>query len=324
MHKIEDEFDLVIHDEHHRFGSFPKPSKGTKLFRDSFGHLPMIFLSGTPHPESFSQIYHQFWVSNRSPFKQWTNFYKWANDFVIKKQKHLGHGIVNDYSEAIIEKIQPYIEPMMITFTQKQAGFETNVVENVLTVKMSDQTYAMCDRLKKDLVIEGSNEVILADTGVKLMSKLHQMYSGTVKFESGSRMVLDYSKARFIIERFGSDKIAIFYKFTAEFYMLKEVLGDRLTQDISEFNSDPNKWIALQIISGREGTNLSSADFLLYLNIDFSAVSYWQSRDRLTTMDRKENDLFWIFSEGGIESKIYKTVQGKKDFTLSVFKKECL
>ena len=66
MHKLTESFDLIIHDEHHRFGSFPKPSKGAKMFRDKFGHLPMIFLSGTPHPESYSQIYHQFWVSRYS------------------------------------------------------------------------------------------------------------------------------------------------------------------------------------------------------------------------------------------------------------------
>ena len=88
--------------------------------------------------------------------------------------------------------------------------------------------------------------------------------------------------------------------------------------------SDKNKWIALQIVSGREGVNLSQADYLVYLNIDFSAVSYWQSRDRLTTMDRLSNDVFWIFSKGGIEKKIYNTVKNKKDFTLSVFKKELL
>ena len=322
MHKLEDDFDLIIHDEHHRFGAFPKPGKATRLFKQSFSHLPMIFLSGTPHPESFSQIFHQFWISNYSPFKLYGSFYRWAKDYVNKKVKHLGHGVVNDYSEARIDLIRPIIEPYMITFTQEQAGFETKVIENVLTVQMKDRTYQMCDRLKKDLVIEGKEEVILADTGVKLMTKLHQMYSGTIKFESGNRMVLDDSKAQYILNRFGSDKVAIFYKFTAELDMLKDVLGDRLTQDISEFDSDPHKWIALQIISGREGTNLSSADFLLYLNIDFSAVSYWQSRDRLTTMDRKENDVFWIFSKGGIESKIYKTVKNKKDFTLSVFKKE--
>jgi len=80
LHKIDGDFDLVIHDEHHRFGAYPKPNVTAKLFKEKFGHLPMIFLSGTPTAESHSQWYHQFWVSNYSPFEQ-PNFYKWANDF---------------------------------------------------------------------------------------------------------------------------------------------------------------------------------------------------------------------------------------------------
>jgi len=54
--------------------------------------------------------------------------------------------------------------------------------------------------------------------------------------------------------------------------------------------------------------------------MDFSAVSYWQSRDRMTTMERQSNEVFYVFSKGGIERKIYQAVLNKKDFTLSVFK----
>tara|TARA_B110000285_G_scaffold188316_1_gene214452 strand:- start:800 stop:2044 length:1245 start_codon:yes stop_codon:yes gene_type:complete len=320
MHKLTDEFDLVIHDEHHRFGSFPKPGKATKLFKQKYSMLPMIFLSGTPHPESYSQIYHQFWVSLYSPFNE-VSFYKWSHNFVNIKVKELGFGKVNDYTDANKELIDSYVDKYFIRFTQKDAGFETNVIENVLKVEMKPSTYAMCKRLKNDLVIEGSDEVILADTPVKLMQKLHQMYSGTVKFESGNRMVLDTSKIDFIKERFKSNKIGIFYKFKAEWDMIKEAFGSDVCQDVEEFNST-DKNIALQIVSGREGINLSSADYLVYINIDFSAVSYFQSRDRLTTMDRKSNEIFYVFSNRGIEEKIYKSVLKKKDFTLSVFKKE--
>jgi len=322
IHKLTDEFDLVIHDEHHRFGAFPKPGKATKMFKFKYSRLPMIFLSGTPHPESFSQIYHQFWVSYYSPFEE-GSFYKWSHNFVNIKIKHLGHGTVNDYSDARQDLIRPIVDKYFIRFTQEEAGFETEVIENVLNVEMKPSTYELCNRLKKDLVLEGKDEVILADTGVKLMQKLHQMYSGTVKFESGNRQVLDTSKIDFIKERFKGVKVAIFYKFTAEWNMIKESFGDNVCQDVEQFNST-DKNIALQIVSGREGINLSSAKYLIYLNIDFSAVSYWQSRDRLTTMERKSNEVFWIFSNRGIESKIYKTVKKKKDFTLSVFKKEML
>ena len=93
-----------------------------------------------------------------------------------------------------------------------------------------------------------------------------------------------------------------------------------MTTELAEFN-DTDKSIALQIVSGREGINLSKAEAIVYYNIDFSAVSYWQSRDRLTTMERKENKIYWIFAKGGIEHEIYQRVVDKKNFTLNIFKK---
>ena len=320
IHKTDDIFDLIISDENHRNGAFPKPNKTTKIIKSKYSKLPMIFLSGTPHPESYSQIYHQFWVSDYSPFKQYSNFYKWSSNFVNVTQKFLGYAKVNDYSDAKYELIKPIIDKYFISFTQENAGFETSVNENIHYVEMLDITYDLIKRLKKDKVIQGKNEVILADTGVKEMSKLHQLYSGTVKFESGNSKVIDYTKGNFIKDYFKC-KIAIFYKFKAEYELLKTVYGENLTDDLETFNTT-DKNIALQIVSGREGISLAKAKYLVYFNIDFSAVSYWQSRDRLTTMDRKVNDIFWIFSKNGIENKIYKTVSNKKDFTLSVFKKE--
>ena len=320
MSKVSGKFDLVIHDEHHRFGAFPKAGKYTKEFAQRFCSLPMIFLSGTPTPESFSQIYHQFWVSNYSPFGEET-FYKWASSYVNVTEKRVSYGTFNDYSDANIEMINNKIKDYLITFTQKEAGFETEVKENIMYCDMKPITYQLIDKLSKDLVIEGENETILGDTAVKLMSKFHQMYSGTIKFESGNTMILDDSKAVFIKEKFNGIKLAIFYKFKEELELLKKVFNDELTTDLDEFNNT-NKSIAYQIVSGREGVNLSKAKYLVYFNIDFSATSYFQSRDRLTTKDRLSNEVFWIFAKGGIEQNIYKTVKNKKKYTSNYFKKD--
>lgn len=149
------------------------------------------------------------------------------------------------------------------------------------------------------------------------------MYSGTVKFEGGNSMVLDTFKAEYIQEYFKDQKIAIFYKFKEEYNALKLVYGDKLCNTLEEFcNSDKN--IALQIISGREGISLKDADCLVYYNIDFSATSYWQSRDRMTTKNRLHNKIYWVFTDKGIEPKIYRAVTKKKDYTLTHFKKDLL
>ena len=325
MHKLDDSnsFDLIIHDEHHRFGAHPKPGKATKLYKQLFFVKPQVFLSGTPSPETHSQMYHQMWVTVNGPWSSHVNFYKWAKSgYVDVKQRRLGHGVVNDYSRGNKDIIMNDMKPYMVTMTQAESGFKSKVEEEILEVEMSPVTYKLCDRLLKDLVIEGNEELILADTPAKLQQKLHQLYSGTIKFESGNRKVIDYSKVDFIMNRFKGKKIAIFYKFTAEFNALKDRLGDKLTQDIKEFNECEEKWIALQVVSGREGINLSAADYLVMYNIDFSATSYWQSRDRMTVQGREQNKVYWIFSKRGIESKVMKAVTKKKKYTTSVFKKD--
>ena len=322
LHLIkENDFDLIISDEHHRNGAFPKPNITTKLIKERFSNKPMIFLSGTPTPESYSQWYHQFWLSAATPFKEYVSFYKWVNDFVNVKLKYLGYAQVKDYSDAYKDRIDKIIGKYIISFTQEQAGFNTSVKENVLKVEMNPITYKIANSLKKENIFKGKNDIIIADTGAKLMSKLHQLYSGTCILDSGNSIIIDNSKALFIQEKFKENKIAIFYKFQEELVLLKDTFKDTLCFDLETFNTT-DKNIALQIISGREGISLKEADYLVYFNIDYSAVSYWQSRDRLTTMDRKENNVYWIFAEKGIEEQIYKSVMNKKNYTLSIFKKD--
>ena len=326
LHKVTGKFDLIVLDEAHSMGALPKPSKRAKLVKELviLNDPYVILMSGTPTPESFSQMYHQVYVCPQNPFNTYKNFYSFARDYVNVFQKTINSYPVNVYldgKQSILDKMKPY----MISYTQKEAGFKVQTKEEVLKVKMKDVTYDLIKRLKKDLVIEGqkTDEVILADTAVKLMSKIHQLYSGTVKFESGKSQVIDLSKAEFIRTNFKNKKLGIFYKFTAEYKALKDVYGDNLTCDLEEFKRS-DKTIALQIVSGREGISLKEADCLVYYNIDFSALSYWQSRDRMTTKDSKQNDVYWIFSEGGIESKIYKAVSKKKDYTLRHFRKDLL
>ena len=323
MHKLPRlDWDLIILDEAHTLGAFPKPSKRAKTVRTLIRNKYVILLSGTPTPESYSQMYHQVYGITGNPFHRYRNFYRFSDDYVDVRER-----IINGLSMKFYDKGLPSIltamQPYMISFSQKEAGFKSQLNEHVLTVPMEDRTYKLCAELRKHHVIDGKDEVVLGDTPVKLMQKLHQMYSGTVKFESGKAMVFDHTKAQFIYDRFCRDKIAIFYKFKAELEALQNVYGYELTTDLKEFY-EGDKSIALQIVSGREGISLRQAKCLVYYNIDFSATSYWQSRDRMTTKERTESNIYWVFSERGIEKKIYKAVSGKKDYTLSHFRTDVL
>ncbi len=325
IHKIPDvKWDMVIVDEAHSLGAFPKPNKRAKQVRDiiKVNRCLVCLMSGTPTPESYSQMYHQVFGIPTNPFKEYKTFYKFANQYVDKRQKKINSMYINDYTrgyETIIDKMNPFT----YRFSQSDAGFKVDTKEHILNVEMDEVTYYLCRKLKRNRVVEGDEEVILADTPVKLMMKLHQLYSGTIKFESGKGMVIDTSKAQFIYKKFAGKKIAIFYKFKQELKAIKEVFGDDICTELSLFK-ETNKSIALQIVSGREGISLKEADALVYYNIDFSATSYWQSRDRMTTIDRLESDVYWVFAKDGIENEIYKAVCKKKDYTVRHFKKDLL
>jgi len=323
LHTIDPDicWDLIILDEAHGIGAFPKPNLRATMVRDLIRKMKpkIILLSGTPTPESYSQMYHQVFAIPGNPFAEFPNFYRFCDKYVKVKEKKVNGLMIRDYTDAydtILEKMRPYT----INYTQQEAGFKTETIEEVLEVVMKPSTYKIINKLKRDLVVEGKDDVILADTPVKLMMKVHQLCSGTIKFESGKSMILDLSKAEFIKEHFDGFKIGIFYKFKEELNALQEVFGNMITTDLEEFN-ETDKNIALQIVSGREGISLKAADYLVYYNIDFSATSYWQSKDRMTTKDRLHNNVYWIFSKGGIEKDIYKAVTKKKDYTVSHFKK---
>lgn len=321
LHKITDtDFDLLIVDENHAVSStFPKPNNAAKQIKVRFGNLPHIYLSGTPAIESRSQFFHSFWISNNSPFKSYKNFYAWAKEFTTPAIKHFGALKVNDYSKAIDDKIMPIIEPYLIRFTQEQAGFKTEITENVIYYHTPEIIKKIVSKLLSDLVVKGkSGEVILGDSAAKLMSKIHQIENGTIIFESENSGILDLGKAEFVKEYFKGKKMAIFYYFKKEYDLLKQVFGDDLTDNLDEFNST-DKHIALQQISASEGISLKAADVLVYYNSGYSGRQYVQGRDRLSTIDRTENNVYFVFSKDGINAKIYKALKTKKRYNEKLF-----
>jgi hypothetical protein len=332
VYKVKEEFDVIILDEAHTLGQFPLPASRTINLKRLCKDKPIIFLSGTPSPESYSQLYHQFWVSTYSPFEE-VNFYKWAKNYVDIQKQYFFNREVNDYSMGLQEKIMQKCGDYFLSCTQEEAGFEQLVNEHIHHVEMSQKTYKVAASLKRDKVMIGKDgDVVEADTEVKLMQKLHQIYSGTVIYDESPKsnlggILLDDSKIQYIIKQFIGKKIAIFYKFKLEEMAIKTYLrmnGYNFALSPEDFNNTGEDVVYLsQFVSGREGINLSAADCLICYNIDFSAVTYFQVRARLQTKDRKEPaQVHWIFSANGIEDKIYQAVSNKKNYTLSYFKND--
>jgi hypothetical protein len=212
----------------------------------------------------------------------------------------------------------------MISYTQEEAGFKCEVTERVETVPMPGHIATAIRLLRRDKLFHTkSGDMVVADTAVKEMQKIHQLCGGTVITESGERIVADRSKAEWIKANWSGRRIAVFYKYQAEREALEAVLGYGAASPEGFAALEGPSLILLQIASGREGVNLSSADALIMYNIDFAAVSYWQARARLQSLNRATPALvIWLQYEGGIESKILAAVHDKKDYTLQHYRRD--
>ena len=76
-------------------------------------------------------MYHQVYACPHNPFRNYTNFYKFAKHYVNVVQIRIGAMPHNNYSsgkQSILDQMKPY----MISYTQKEAGFKVETIEKVL------------------------------------------------------------------------------------------------------------------------------------------------------------------------------------------------
>lgn len=318
-HKAKGDYDLVIIDEAHSLGAYPKPSKRTQEMKSICEGLPVLYLSGTPSPESYSQLYHQFWICSSSPWKEYKTFYKWAKAYVSVRQKKVNGYFINDYSHADKAKIDQDTEELFISYSQEQAGFDIKINEHILSVPMKEQTGRFIESMRSNLMIEIDGNAILGDTPAKLLTKLHQLSSGTVIAENGLHLTFDKSKAEFVRREFAGRKIALFYVYQSEAELLHSVFPN-WTDSPEEFQASTDKVFFSQVRRAREGVRLDTADALIFFNLEFSFLSYEQGRNRLVSKERTAPaEVYFLCSDCGIESKILEAVHGKQDFTLSYY-----
>jgi len=327
VHKVEGKFDIIVIDEAHSVGMYPKKGTRIKKLLPLCKDLPILFLSATPSPESHSQLFHQFYLSSFGPWRRSINFYQWAREYVEITTFKMNGYQVRQYHKTKTEKVMNDVKHLYITFTQQQGGFRQVVNDVFHDIEMSNITYRLIKKLTEDRIINGKESQIIADTPAKLLQKHHQLSSGTIITEDGERRVIDDSKAQYIKTKFVEEMkiktIAIFYKFTAEKIMIKSVFPTA-TDDHEAFQNGKSDIVLLQFRSGREGVDLSRAECLICFNVDHSFLSYEQTRNRLQSKDRETTaNVHWLFNSSryGIEEKIFNVVKKKTKFTTAHYKR---
>jgi hypothetical protein len=227
--------------------------------------------------------------------------------------------MINEYDRADEERIRKDLEGIMISYTQEEAGFHCQVEE--IFHEVEDPVIpSMIKRIYRDRVLMFPEGRALADTPAALINKMHQLSSGTCICENGTA-IFSETKAAYIKEKFKGLRIAVYYKFIGERTIIDKWFPD--ATDIPEkFQNRESNTFVSQVLSGREGVALCTADALVFFSIDYSSTSYWQARARIQDLHRTTPaEVHWIFVKGGIDKKVWKAVSDKKDFTYQWFKR---
>ena len=329
LHKLDKtiKYDVLILDEAHTLGTIQPRNTNVKnkllklkQVEQIAKGLPIIYLSGTPYPESIVQIFSQFNISDHSPFSE-KSFKAFAENYVIVKQVLRNGYYINDYRLGKTELINQKIEPLMVTMTLKEAGAKQyKHIESVVTVPISDNIKDIVKILLKDKIVKVNDKYIVCETAPSEKNKVLQICSGTAIADDGERLFLHVEKCKVIKEKYQNERIGVFYMFKAERDMLIKYFKDEITENSNDFQQGKKRIFITQITSGAEGIDLSNADRLVYFNLTYSGKSFMQSKARHSSLTREKPLLIdYLFSDLGFEAEVLKKIQKKENYTTEMF-----
>lgn len=124
------------------------------------------------------------------------------------------------------------------------------------------------------------------------------------------------------------DRLIVFYNFNGELEVLKEVLEDKpisvvngQERDLTAYENSEDSVTLIQYQAGAMGLNLQLANKIIYFSPPLSSELFEQSKKRIHRINQTK-PCFYYQLTSGIESRIYKTLGMRKDFTDFLFEKE--
>ncbi len=307
LHKIHEDAvytHIIIDEAHKNISSFPRPSKSWKQLKKLIKEdTKIIYLSGTTHIESSSQLFHQLSLSPFHSFSQYRGFYEWFNPKGHYKDSRLtgGYGIPGtrfigygkeaaDYSHT--HNFESKFKPIMIKHVMDNEEIKPHI-EIVWTVMKVEQK--MLYHQMKTTGVTG-NPFSIAANAAGRMSKCQQIASGTLIGEDDT-YILSQDKA-YSISR-DHPNVPVFYKYKAEYDILSEHIDESLLYQIDSQNT---------------GLDLSQYDSMVIYSLTYSGANWSQVLARLTNTERTTKPTVYVYLvEGTLDKDIYETVSNKRD-----------
>lgn len=299
VQKVIASHDLVILDEaHHAISSTGKTSSTWKNVRVHTKKKPILYLSATPYSEHIGLLYNQLALSDYSPFKEYSSFFKWYAVYGIPCMVRTPYGMVDQRTKYHTAEVFAKVQHLFSFLTRQDVGIEHEPEHNLIEIQPSENTKKLVKTLLTKRVLPIDNYVVVADSDIKMRTIHYQLEGGTIKDNNiltGTTEKIDYIKANY-----DTSAIAIMAHFINERELLARHFPDALI-----LSSDGDA----------EGVDLSHIDKMIIYSMSFKTSKHTQRMARQANHNRTKPILVDVLTLSApcIGSKIYESVAIKEE-----------
>lgn len=173
-------------------------------------------------------------------------------------------------------------------------------------------------RFKKDRYVRMEETELVGDTPLKRLLYERQLCSWYNKNKIGALKDLMDST---------SDRMIIFYNFTAEFELIK-TLTDRPVSyingtgtDLTHYETHSDSLTLVQYQAGAMGHNLGKSNIVVYFTLPLSSDRFQQSLKRIHRIGQERCCFYYfLLTENSVEEKILQVLKQRRDFTDALFR----
>jgi len=310
---------LVLDEAHGFFSAFPKPSQVTKPCHGLKVGGPRVGVSATPCSESYAQLFHQAKALRLPLWENYKNFYHWHRVYGVPKTIRAHGRMVAVYDDVKERAWAEFKEFCCIVDRQKVVPDFVESEDHVGVIE-APEVLELCEKLKRDQVLEIDGRFIVADTVLGLAQKCQQICAGVVLDDQGLPLVVNTVKRDWVEKRFRGAKVAVLTQFKAE---VEQFNGRGLpVGSVAQFQEGSVDWVVGNVASLNAGVDLSRAEAMVMTSVPWSVTQFIQARERLLRKDRTSvAPVYFPVIRDGIDEMIYQKVATEKvDFSSRVYR----
>ena len=273
----------------------------------------VILLSGTPTAGKYEKLWSQCrllgWSISKSTYwSQYIDFEIWdKNGFPLK--------IVRGYKN--VERLKEKLREHGAIFMKSKDVFD--LPEQIFT-PVNISTTSEYKRFRKNSIVEVDGIELVGDTPLTKMLYERQLCGvfNSAKVQAFSDLLLS-----------SDDRMIVFYNFTEEYNILKEVVKQAgrsfsvvngQKKDLDAYENVDNSITFIQYQAGAMGLNLQKANTVVYFTPPLSSELFEQSKKRVHRIGQENRCFYYqLICTNSVEEKIYKTLAMRKDFTERLF-----